>query len=823
MVESETPAEGEELGDLGLKPRFFLNRLLHGLFCSGAFRQALKEGRRSRRKVEILTVLLIGLLSFLLRLFSVTRNEAIIHEFDPYFNYKLTKILNENNFYHFWNYFDAKAWFPLGRTTGQTLFPGLMLTSHFIYKICNKLGFLVDIKMVCIYIGPLFSCLTCVMTYVLTVEVYHFGGAGLLAALFVCMSPSHVSRTVAGSYDNESIAIFLLLLCLYTWIRCLKKGTLLSALVCSLSTYYMALSWGAYIYITNSISLYMLVILLLKRCDSKNLISFNVYYVLTSILCLNIPCINRSVFASIEHLGTHAIFVLINLFLLARHVSVLLKVNQEKFERTFVRLTFFFFFLIFKFWVFSNKLSWNHRSRTLLDPTYASKHNPIVASISEHQPTTWSSYFFDVHLVLIFVPIGLYECMKEQATRGAFFLGIFSLLCLYFSALMVRLLLIFSPIASVLSAIGLSSLLSRYVRFVRLPPSTFRASLLFESELPRGDSRSCEGSYTGEGDYPGEEDYACEGDYPGGEDYTCGEGYSDGGGCSGQLASEEKAHRRGEGSPTDGESGAANSASVMAAPPPEERLIKLPFNRTENTEVSILTSLCILTLLGYLVVLAILHATWCSSIAYSESNITFYSRNEKGERYINDDVRQMYKWIQQNTKTDARIVAWWDYGYQLSVMGDRVTYVDNNTWSTAHIATVGLILSANEKQAYDYVKEMDANYVLVSYGGYSKNSSDDLNKFLWILKITNQQFKHVNPLLYYYHDQNHPLGKNATSFMSSSLLYRLSYFNVSNGKVRGYDYIRKLEVPEVRGLRYFEEVFTSDVWGFRLYRVREDV
>jgi dolichyl-diphosphooligosaccharide--protein glycosyltransferase len=35
---------------------------------------------------------------------------------------------------------------------------------------------------------------------------------------------------------------------------------------------------------------------------------------------------------------------------------------------------------------------------TLLDPTYAKKFIPIVASVSEHQPTTWASYIFDLHL-----------------------------------------------------------------------------------------------------------------------------------------------------------------------------------------------------------------------------------------------------------------------------------------------------------------------------------------------------------------------------------------------------------------------------------------
>ena len=34
----------------------------------------------------------------------------------------------------------------------------------------------------------------------------------------------------------------------------------------------------------------------------------------------------------------------------------------------------------------------------MLDPTYAKNHIPIIASVSEHQPTTWSSYYFDLQV-----------------------------------------------------------------------------------------------------------------------------------------------------------------------------------------------------------------------------------------------------------------------------------------------------------------------------------------------------------------------------------------------------------------------------------------
>uniref|UniRef100_A0A8R7PTC9 dolichyl-diphosphooligosaccharide--protein glycotransferase n=1 Tax=Triticum urartu TaxID=4572 RepID=A0A8R7PTC9_TRIUA len=38
------------------------------------------------------TLLLIGVLAFSIRLFSVIKYESVIHEFDPYFNYRVTQV-----------------------------------------------------------------------------------------------------------------------------------------------------------------------------------------------------------------------------------------------------------------------------------------------------------------------------------------------------------------------------------------------------------------------------------------------------------------------------------------------------------------------------------------------------------------------------------------------------------------------------------------------------------------------------------------------------------------------------------------------------------
>ncbi|KAL4580381.1 hypothetical protein LXL04_016572 [Taraxacum kok-saghyz] len=78
--------------------------------------------------------LLIGVLAFSIRLFSVIKYESVIHEFDPYFNYRVTQFLTKNEIYDFWNWFDDRTWYPLGRVIGGAVYPGLTLTAGTIWK-----------------------------------------------------------------------------------------------------------------------------------------------------------------------------------------------------------------------------------------------------------------------------------------------------------------------------------------------------------------------------------------------------------------------------------------------------------------------------------------------------------------------------------------------------------------------------------------------------------------------------------------------------------------------------------------------------------------
>jgi len=173
--------------------------------------------------ITLLVLLGICLLAFFIRLFAIIRYESIIHEFDPWFNYRATAKMTTMGFYDFINWFDETAWYPLGRVVGGTVYPGLMITAGGLHSILNGLGFTTHIQDVCVFTAPIFAGFTSVATYLLTKEIWS-SSAGLIAAVFVGINPSYASRSVGGSFDNEGISIFALQFSFYLWIKALKTG-----------------------------------------------------------------------------------------------------------------------------------------------------------------------------------------------------------------------------------------------------------------------------------------------------------------------------------------------------------------------------------------------------------------------------------------------------------------------------------------------------------------------------------------------------------------------------------------------------------------------
>jgi dolichyl-diphosphooligosaccharide--protein glycosyltransferase len=139
--------------------------------------------------------------------------------------------------------------------------------------------------------------------------------------------------------------------------------------------------------------------------------------------------------------------------------------------------------------------------------------------------------------------------------------------------------------------------------------------------------------------------------------------------------------------------------------------------------------------------LFVLHCTWVTSNAYSSPSVVLASKMPDGSQHIIDDYREAYYWLRQNTEQNAKIMSWWDYGYQIGGMADRPTLVDNNTWNNTHIATVGKAMSSREEVSYPIMRQHEVDYVLIVFGGLLGYSGDDINKFLWMVRIA--EGKHI--------------------------------------------------------------------------------
>jgi len=114
---------------------------------------------------------------------------------------------------------------------------------------------------------------------------------------------------------------------------------------------------------------------------------------------------------------------------------------------------------------------WTGRFYSLWDTGYAAKYIPIIASVSEHQPTPWTSWFFDLQCLMFFFPAGVYYCFQELKDEHVFVI-LYAITASYFSSVMVRLMLTLTPVVCVGAALAVSNFLDIYLLKEQSPPET---------------------------------------------------------------------------------------------------------------------------------------------------------------------------------------------------------------------------------------------------------------------------------------------------------------------------------------------------------------
>ncbi|KAF9241392.1 glycosyltransferase family 66 protein [Melanogaster broomeanus] len=703
---------------------------------------------------SLLRVIALGLISgaaIASRLFAVINFESIIHEFDPWFNYRATKVLASQGFYEFWNWFDPTAWYPLGRVVGGTIYPGLMATSGVIYNLLHALHLPVDIRNICVLLAPGFSALTAWATYMFTKELKD-ESAGLLAAAFIGIVPGYISRSVAGSYDNEAIAIFLLMFTFFSWIKALKQGSAFFGTIAAVFYFYMVAAWGGYVFITNMIPLHALVLLLMGRFSSRLYVAYSTWYAIGTLASMQVPFVGFQPVSTSEHMAALGVFGLLQIVAFAQLVQLLFAAVVS----TGVIGFFAIVGLTYKGWI----APWTGRFYSLWDTGYAKKYIPIIASVSEHQPTAWPSFFMDLHFLIFLFPAGVVMCFRALRDEHIFVI-IYAVMASYFAGVMVRLMLTLTPVVCVASAVALSSLLDTYLDPIE--PDVDEQS---KPSAPAGATSASNDTLS-------------------------------------ELVS-----------------GVASSAAAAAHAPETDSTSK-----SSKGIFGLDTRLAVIMNTIGLLIFFVMHCTWVTSNAYSSPSVVLSSNGPDGSQHIIDDFREAYYWLRQNTAEDAVVMSWWDYGYQIAGMADRPTLVDNNTWNNTHIATVGKAMSSPEEVAYPILRKHDVSYVLIIFGGLIGYSGDDLNKFLWMVRIAQGVWPDEIQEPNYFNKGEYRVDDQASPTMRESLMYKMSYYRFAElfGGQQAVDRVRGQNVP-TKGptLDYLDEAFTSENWIVRIYEVKKD-
>ncbi|CRK87989.1 CLUMA_CG001775, isoform A [Clunio marinus] len=696
-------------------------------------------------------LLMCWIAGFASRLFAVIRFESIIHEFDPWFNYRATAYMVQHGFYKFLNWFDERAWYPLGRIVGGTVYPGLMITSGGIHWLLHLLHIPVHIRDICVFLAPIFSGLTAISTYLLTKELWNTG-AGLFAASFIAIVPGYISRSVAGSYDNEGIAIFALQFTYYLWVKSVKTGSIFWAASAALSYFYMVSAWGGYVFIINLIPLHVFVLLIMNRYSHRLFTSYTTFYILGLICSMQIPFVGFQPIRTSEHMAASGVFALLVAVGALKHLQTVL--TKQEFKRLFIfgglAAAAVVFLTVVGLTMAGVIAPWSGRFYSLWDTGYAKIHIPIIASVSEHQPTTWFSFFFDLHILVCTFPVGLWYAIKKINDERVFVV-LYAISAVYFAGVMVRLMLTLTPVVCILAGVGFSGLLEVFLKEDQQPVNKEET----ENEEP----------------------------------------------------TEKKLYdKAGKIKPRKHDS-----------------------NKSENKGLgSNVKSMVVIAIMMILMMFAV-HCTWVTSNAYSSPSIVlaFYNQGD-GTRNILDDFREAYYWLSQNTNDDARVMSWWDYGYQIAGMANRTTLVDNNTWNNSHIALVGKAMSSPEEKAYEIMTSLDVDYVLVIFGGVIGYSGDDINKFLWMVRIAEGEHpKDIRESDFFTERGEFRVDNEGAPALLNCLMYKLSYYRFGDLKLdyrgpAGYDRTRNAVIGNKDfDLTYLEEAYTSEHWLVRIYRVKK--
>jgi len=688
----------------------------------------------------VLVLAILGAICFAAydhRLHSVRVYGRIIHEFDPWFNYRCTEYLVKHGWSAFRDWFDDQSWYPLGRHVGSTVYPAMMVTAAAAYHALHDVLGLVDVSLndVCVLLPAYFACLTCLLVFGLTYEVSSGSTtSALFAAAFMSVIPAHMMRSVAGGFDNESVAVAAIVGTFFFWLRSLRTPhSWPVGVLTGLSYVYMVAAWGAYTFVLNMIGLHAGVLVLLGRFTPHLHHAYSLWYIIGTAGALQFPIVGWQPFQSMEQIMPLGVFFLMQLQLVQYHMRQRMEPKSFQVMRlVLLGLAVAVGAVAFQYLL---QIGWigplSNRVRSLFIP-HTKTGNPLVDSVAEHQATGNAAYWVYFHITSWLAPAGFLLLFFPPITDAKVFGICYTLASAYFSRKMVRLVLLLSP--SVCVTTGIVSGLFFDWAVMQLP--------YIRDFLTAASSSS---------------------------------------------SSTDSASTKNKKNKKSGSKSKSATASFLTT-------IKAQLERVKC--VYPLVAVAILVGLVFLGFSFYQHSAMLAE-HLSEPQIILRGTHE-GKEVIIDDFREAYWWLRDNTPEDARVMAWWDYGYQINGIANRTSIADGNTWNHEHIALLGRTLVSNETESHKLARHL-ADYVLVWTTRLVGMQSDDIAKMPHMVRIAGSVYPDIKPNDYWL-DQN----SGGSPAMTESILYRMTFYRI---------------LPHVQPFKLFEEVYMTRNRMVRIYKV----
>ena len=233
--------------------------------------------------------------AYTIRLYAIKNYGLVIHEFDPWFNFRATQYLADNGWQKFFSWFDYMSWYPLGRPVGTTIYPGMQITSVAIFDFLKSLGpeYEMSLNDVCCYVPAWFGVSATAFVGLLTYESMKSSTMAIAAAAIMAIVPAHIMRSVGGGYDNESIAMTAMCATFYFWVKSVsgKQFSWIWGILSGLAYFYMVATWGGYIFVLNMIALHALILAATTsglKGQTSIYLAYTVFYIVGTSLAIQV-------------------------------------------------------------------------------------------------------------------------------------------------------------------------------------------------------------------------------------------------------------------------------------------------------------------------------------------------------------------------------------------------------------------------------------------------------------------------------------------------------------------------------------------------------